>query len=182
MTDTTDMPLAQGRSGSFVGRFIQGTTAAMEAIPYWPIALIARLAIAGVFWRSGQTKVDGWRIWQPNSDAFTLFQQEYKLPVIDPNIAAYLATWAEHLFPVLIVIGLATPLRRAFTADHDPGDRDFRLSVRLADPRHLGDLFFAAYVAWRGRGFARSSDRAAIPVTCISTTSRCAIRGVYGSR
>jgi putative oxidoreductase len=108
MTNYTDLPLAQSRSGSFVGRFIQDTIAAMEAIPYWLIALIARFAIAGVFWRSGQTKVDGWQIWQPNSDAFTLFQQEYKLPVIDPNIAAYLATWAEHLFPLLLVIGLAT--------------------------------------------------------------------------
>lgn len=79
--------------------------AAMEAIPYWFVALIARVSIAGVFWRSGQTKVDGFRV---TDSAIELFRSEYRLPVIDPVIAAYLAAFAEHLFPVLLVLGLAT--------------------------------------------------------------------------
>jgi putative oxidoreductase len=77
----------------------------MEAIPYWFVALIARLAITGVFWRSGQTKVDGFRV---SENAVELFRSEYKLPLIDPVVGANLAALAEHLFPVLLVIGLAT--------------------------------------------------------------------------
>lgn len=77
----------------------------MEAIPYWFVALITRLSIAGVFWRSGQTKVDGFRL---SDSAIDLFRTEYRLPLIEPVIAAYLAALAEHLFPALLLIGLAT--------------------------------------------------------------------------
>jgi putative oxidoreductase len=78
---------------------------AMAAIPYWFTALVLRLPIAAVFWRSGQTKVDGFHL---SSSAIDLFKDEYKLPLIDPTVAAYLSAIAEHLFPVLLVIGLAT--------------------------------------------------------------------------
>lgn len=77
----------------------------MESIPYWLLALIARLSIATVFWRSGQTKVDGWHL---SDSAVMLFANEFRLPLIDPTLAAYLAAFAEHLFPVLLVVGLAT--------------------------------------------------------------------------
>lgn len=77
----------------------------MEAIPYWFVALITRIGIAGVFWQSGQTKVDGFHL---SASAVELFRFEYRLPLIDPVVAAYAAAVAEHLFPVLLVIGLAT--------------------------------------------------------------------------
>ncbi|MGE0036052.1 MAG: DoxX family protein [Xanthobacteraceae bacterium] len=77
----------------------------MSAIPYWFLALLTRISIAAVFWRSGQTKVDGWRL---SDSAIELFRTEYKLPLIDPVFAAYMATIAEHVFPLLLVIGLAT--------------------------------------------------------------------------
>lgn len=79
--------------------------AAMDAIPYWVLGLAARVFPAAVFWQSGQTKVDGWHL---NDTAVALFQDEYKLPFIDPTIAAHLAAFAEHFFPVLLVIGLAS--------------------------------------------------------------------------
>jgi putative oxidoreductase len=79
--------------------------ALMAAIPYWFVALIGRISIAAVFWRSGQTKVEGWRV---SETAIDLFRDEYKLPLIDPTLAAYLATFAEHVFPILLAIGLAT--------------------------------------------------------------------------
>jgi putative oxidoreductase len=79
--------------------------ALMSDIPYWFVALVLRIPVAAVFWRSGQTKVEGWHL---SSSAIELFKDEYKLPVIDPTIAAYLATFAEHFFPVLLVLGLAT--------------------------------------------------------------------------
>ena len=78
---------------------------AMEAIPYWLVALVTRISIAGVFWQSGQTKVDGFRV---TDSAIELFRSEYRLPVIDPALGAHLAAIAEHLFPALLVLGLAT--------------------------------------------------------------------------
>jgi putative oxidoreductase len=70
------------------------------------VALAARTAIAGVFWSSGRTKVEGWLTVSDN--AVALFEDEYRLPVVSPEIAAHLAAYAEHLFPILLVLGLAT--------------------------------------------------------------------------
>ena len=78
---------------------------AMAAIPYWFVGLVTRVSIAGVFWQSGQTKVDGFRV---TESAIELFRSEYRLPVIDPAIGAHLAAFAEHFFPALLVLGLAT--------------------------------------------------------------------------
>jgi putative oxidoreductase len=86
-------------------RLADRAIAAMSAIPEWLIALVARLSIAGVFWQSGQTKVEGFTV---TENAVALFQDEYKLPLISPWLGAHLAAFAEHLFPVLLVIGLAT--------------------------------------------------------------------------
>ena len=100
----TDTPLAL-RPPSGLAALILRLHALMAAIPYWFVALIARISIAAVFWRSGQTKVEGWQV---SDTAILLFKDEYKLPLIDPTLAAYLATFAEHFFPILLVIGLAT--------------------------------------------------------------------------
>jgi putative oxidoreductase len=78
-----------------------------ERIPYSLVALVARLAVADVFWRSGQTKVEGFHI---REATFFLFRDEYKVPLLPPDLAAYLSTTAEHVFPVLLVIGLASRL------------------------------------------------------------------------
>ncbi len=79
----------------------------LSAIPHDLIALVARLSIGGVFWRSGQTKLEGWHV---SDSAVYLFENEYKLPFIDPWLAAHMAALAEHLFPVLLVLGLMTRL------------------------------------------------------------------------
>jgi putative oxidoreductase len=78
---------------------------AMAAIPYWLVALVARLSMAGVFWQSGRTKVEGFRV---TDIAVELFRNEYQLPLIDPGAAAHLAAFAEHVFPLLLVVGFAT--------------------------------------------------------------------------
>lgn len=78
-----------------------------ERIPDSLIALVARVAVAGVFWRSGQTKVDGFAIAEKT---FDLFREEYKVPLLPPDLAAYLATTGEHIFPMLLVIGFASRL------------------------------------------------------------------------
>ena len=78
-----------------------------ERIPYTVIALAARLAVADVFWRSGQTKVSGFSI---REETFYLFREEYKVPLLPPDVAAYLSTVGEHVFPILLFLGLASRL------------------------------------------------------------------------
>lgn len=70
------------------------------------IALAARFSIAGVFWLSGRTKVEGW--FTLTDTTFLLFRQDYALPLIPPEMAAYMATTAEHVLPILLVLGLFT--------------------------------------------------------------------------
>jgi putative oxidoreductase len=77
---------------------------ALDRLPGWFLGLLARVSIAGVFWRSGQTKVDGFRVLD---STFMLFREEYRVPLLPPDVAAYMATVAEHLCPALLVIGLA---------------------------------------------------------------------------
>jgi putative oxidoreductase len=88
-------------------------------IPHSLIALLARFSIAAVFWKSGQTKIEGLKIdivdgtfnagWPRLSDsAIDLFRDEYKVPLIPPEFAAPLAATAEHVLPLLLLIGLAT--------------------------------------------------------------------------
>ncbi|MET0349888.1 MAG: DoxX family protein [Rhizobacter sp.] len=77
-------------------------------IPDDLIALVARLGIAGIFWLSGRTKVEG--LFTLTDTTFLLFREDYALPLIPPVPAAYLATTAEHVFPILLVLGLATRL------------------------------------------------------------------------
>jgi putative oxidoreductase len=88
-------------------RLLLKAVAPVELIPYSLVALAARIFPAAVFWQSGQTKVQGWTV---TDAAVFLFREEYKLPLIDPVVATYLATFAEHLFPALLVVGLATRL------------------------------------------------------------------------
>jgi putative oxidoreductase len=85
--------------------WIEAAIGLLDRIPNDLIALIARLSMAAVFWRSGETKVSGWHV---TDTAIYLFKTEYKLPVIDPWLAAHIAAFSEHFFPVLLVIGLAS--------------------------------------------------------------------------
>ncbi|SHE84117.1 DoxX family protein [Thermomonas hydrothermalis] len=93
----------------------------LSRIPHSLIALLGRFSIAAVFWQSGQTKVEGFAVdlltgqfqlgWPHLSDsALALFRDEYRLPLLPADDAALLAALAEHLFPVLLLAGLATRL------------------------------------------------------------------------
>jgi putative oxidoreductase len=102
--NTVSQSISATCRSSFEG-MIDWLIGAMAAIPYWFVALITRISIAGVFWQSGRTKVDGFRV---TDSAIELFRSEYRLPVIDPVVAAHLAAFAEHFFPILLVLGFAT--------------------------------------------------------------------------
>jgi putative oxidoreductase len=76
------------------------------ATPHSLLALTNRFAAASIFWMSARTKVDGW--FDIKDSTYLLFREEYKLPVLAPEWAAQIATGSEHLFAVLLVLGLFT--------------------------------------------------------------------------
>lgn len=72
------------------------------------LALVDRVAIAAIFFLSGRTKVEG--LLTVSDSAYALFREEYRVPLLPAEAAAHLATYAEHLFPLLLVLGLFTRL------------------------------------------------------------------------
>lgn len=76
-------------------------------MPLDPVALMLRVFPALVFWQSGRTKVEGLTI---KDSTYFLFEHEYALPLIPHELAAVLATVAEHALPVLLILGLCTRL------------------------------------------------------------------------
>lgn len=91
-----------------MNRLIDGLIGLFQKLPQSFISLLGRLAIGLVFWNSGRTKVDGWNIFQVNDKTLFLFQEEYKVPLLAPEFAALMAQIAEHVFPALLFVGLAT--------------------------------------------------------------------------
>ena len=64
--------------------------------------LAIRLWVANVFWKSGLTKIKSW------DSTLMLFEYEYSVPLLPTNVAAFLATGAELLFPVLLLVGFVS--------------------------------------------------------------------------
>ena len=104
-----------------VTRLLQKTTALFSRIPHSLIALLARFSVAMTFWLSGQTKIEGLVLDPINGtaqlgvprisdSALELFRSEYALPLIPPELAAPMAAVAEHVFPLLLLVGLASRL------------------------------------------------------------------------
>lgn len=75
---------------------------ALDAVSYTWLALPLRFAVATVFWNSAMAKLANW------DTTLSLFSDEYQLPLIPPEIAAYLAASIEISTPVLLVLGLLT--------------------------------------------------------------------------
>ena len=118
------------------------------------LALCARFALAAIFLISGRTKVEG--LLTVSEGTYALFRDEYKVPLLAPEVAAHLATYAEHLLPALLVLGLFTRLSAlgllAMTAV-------IQLFVYPdAWPTHLSWAALALYLIGRGGG-ALSLDR-----------------------
>ena len=74
----------------------------LDGVPYSLLALPLRLAVATVFWNSGVTKLANW------DTAVALFADEYHVPLLPPEVAAYVAAGIELTAPVLLVLGLFT--------------------------------------------------------------------------
>jgi putative oxidoreductase len=82
--------------------FVERVIRWLESVPYAVLAIPLRLAVATVFWNSGTTKLANW------DAALALFTDEYKVPVLPPELAAYMAATIELTTPVLLVLGLFT--------------------------------------------------------------------------
>jgi putative oxidoreductase len=74
----------------------------LDRVPYSLLAIPLRIAVATVFWNSAMTKLANW------DAAIELFREEYKLPLLPPELTAYMAASIELTAPVLLVLGLAT--------------------------------------------------------------------------
>jgi putative oxidoreductase len=72
----------------------------LDRIPLDAVQLVSRIAVADVFWRSSQSKLASWQ------STIQLFTNEYKVPLLPPELAAYLATATELTCSVLLVAGL----------------------------------------------------------------------------
>ena len=119
------------------------------------LALASRFSIAAIFFYSGRTKVSGFLTL--TDSAYELFRTEYKLPLIPPELAAHLAAYSEHLFPLLLLLGLFTRLSALALLG-------MTLVIQLfvypdAWPTHLSWAALLLYLAGRGGG-RLSLDRA----------------------
>ena len=126
----------------------RGADVLARSISHDLLALAARVAMAAIFWLSGRTKVDGW--WTVSDSAYELFRTEYRLPLIPPELAAPLAAGAEHLLPVLLVLGL-------FTRGAALALLGMTLVIQVlvypqAWPTHLSWAALLLYLAGRGAG------------------------------
>ena len=76
----------------------------LDGVPYSVLAVPLRFAVATVFWNSAMTKLANW------DTAIALFADDYKVPLLPPEVAAYIAVTIELTTPVLLMLGLATRL------------------------------------------------------------------------
>jgi putative oxidoreductase len=100
-------------------QWLARASALCARIPPGLIALVGRVSIAAVFWKSAQTKVDGFAVDlldgqfqfgvpRLSDSALALFRDEYRLPLLAPEFAAPLAALGEHVFAAMLLLGLAT--------------------------------------------------------------------------
>jgi putative oxidoreductase len=85
---------------------------ASARLPESLLLLFVRVALAGIFWRSGRTKVDEGSLLSVSENTLYQFAEDpfNKVPLLPPDLAAHLTTYAEHALPMLLVLGLFTRL------------------------------------------------------------------------
>ena len=88
-----------------IGTIVSCANAVMSRVPDGLLQLLARVAIAPTFFRSGQAKISGFSV---NDSTVFLFEHEFGMPF--PVLSAHLAALAENILPVLLVVGFATRL------------------------------------------------------------------------
>lgn len=99
MTAHASVPAALGWQAR-----VASLRAGLERFPLAILQFLFRISIAAVFWNSGLTKIASWQT------TVALFRDEYKVPILPPELAAVLGASVELTCPVLLVLGLATRL------------------------------------------------------------------------
>jgi putative oxidoreductase len=97
----TSLASSTARHSRLIGG-IERVVAALDRVPYFVLAVPLRVAVATVFWNSAMAKLANW------DTTIELFTEEYKVPLLPPEIAANLALSIELTTPVLLVLGLLT--------------------------------------------------------------------------
>ena len=97
MTQAADFALPFG--GPLLQR-LDGLRSTARRFPLSLLELGMRLAVGATFFRSGMLK------YQSFDNAITLFREEYRLPLLPPELAAYMGTTVELSAPVLLVLGI----------------------------------------------------------------------------
>jgi putative oxidoreductase len=103
----SNLALSPASPSSGIAALPLRAVALLDRIPIALPALLLRLGVPLVFWRAAQSKLASW------DTTLLLFREEYRVPLLPAELAAYLATAVEVVGPVLLVLGLATRLGAA---------------------------------------------------------------------
>jgi putative oxidoreductase len=98
MSNMTGSALPHASAFRAAGRALQW----LNRVPYAVLALPLRFAVATVFWNSARAKLANWET------TISLFTDDYKVPLLPPELAAHMALTIELTTPVLLVLGLFT--------------------------------------------------------------------------
>lgn len=74
----------------------------LEAVPHSVLAVPLRFGVAWIFWSSAQVKLINWQ------RTIEFFTEEYRVPILPPELAANMALAIEIACPILLVLGLLT--------------------------------------------------------------------------
>ena len=113
-------------------------------IPYSAVILPARIATFSVFFRSGLVKLSDWNA------TLALFRDEYKVPVLPPEIAAHMAAAMELGLSSLILVGLFTRLSVLGLLGMIAVIQIF--VEPMGWPDHIQWVAFMLFILWRGPG------------------------------
>src|SRR5688500_5859298 len=83
-------------------RLLLQVRAWLEAVPYAVLAIPLRLGVAWIFWSAAQVKLINWQ------RTLEFFAEEYRVPLLPPELAANMALSIELAAPILLVLGLLT--------------------------------------------------------------------------
>jgi putative oxidoreductase len=80
------------------------------AVPEGIALLFARVALAGIFWRSARTKVEEGSFLTIKDTTFFQFSDApfNQVPILNGELGAYVTTYMEHFLPILLLFGIAT--------------------------------------------------------------------------
>jgi len=88
--------------GSLPARLLLQLRAWLEAVPYSALAIPLRFGVAWIFWSSAQVKLINWQ------RTLDLFADEYRVPILPPELAANMSLAIEIACPILLILGLLT--------------------------------------------------------------------------